>query len=64
MKNVRAKISEELYRQLDTLVKEGWFPSREEVVKLALQRFLDSHRPELMEKAILEDVEWGLRGGK
>ena len=60
MKTVEVKLSEEIYCQLDALVKEGWFSSHEDVIAQALQRFLDSHRPELMEKFILEDVEWGL----
>ena len=28
----------------------------------AIRRFLDTHRPELMEKYIRDDVEWGLYG--
>jgi predicted nucleic acid-binding protein len=28
----------------------------------ALRRFLDVHRPELLERFIREDVEWGLHG--
>ena len=28
----------------------------------ALRRFLDSHRPELVESQILADVQWGLHG--
>ncbi len=33
-----------------------------ELLSEALRRFLDIHRPELMEKCIRDDVEWGLRG--
>jgi hypothetical protein len=28
----------------------------------AIRRYLDSHRPDLMEKFIRDDVEWGLHG--
>jgi hypothetical protein len=28
----------------------------------AVRRFLETHRPELMERYIWEDVEWGLHG--
>jgi Arc/MetJ-type ribon-helix-helix transcriptional regulator len=62
MKTIQVKIPDELYRQMDTLVKEGWFRSQEDVIDEALRRFLESHRPELMEKFIREDVEWGLHG--
>ena len=30
----------------------------------ALRRFLETHRPELMERHVWEDVEWGLRGNE
>jgi Arc/MetJ-type ribon-helix-helix transcriptional regulator len=62
MKTIKAKIPDQLYRQLDTLVKQGWFRSHEDVIDEALRRFLNSHRPELMEKFIREDVERGLHG--
>lgn len=56
-------IPKDVRRQLDELVKQGWFRSSDEIVRLALRKFVDSHRPEVMEKHILDDVEWGLRGG-
>ena len=62
MKTVEAKISERLDRQIDALVEQGWFDSRDKVVQEAIRRFMDAHRPELMERFIREDVEWGLRG--
>jgi Arc/MetJ-type ribon-helix-helix transcriptional regulator len=62
MKTIKVKLPEKIYSQLDILVKEGWFPSHGDIVAQALRRFLDSHRPELMEKFILEDIEWGLHG--
>jgi Arc/MetJ-type ribon-helix-helix transcriptional regulator len=64
MKTLETKISDRLDRAIDALVKQGWFESRDEVVREAIRRFLDSHRPELMEKFVREDVEWGLRGGR
>ena len=62
MKTVEAKIADKLDRVLNVLVEEGWFPNRGEIVQEALRRFLDAHRPELLEKFVREDVEWGLRG--
>jgi Arc/MetJ-type ribon-helix-helix transcriptional regulator len=62
MKTIRAKIPDQLYRQLDALVKQGWFRSHEDVIDHALRRFLELHRPELMEKFIRDDVKWGLHG--
>ena len=62
MKTVEAKISEQLDRDIDALVERGWFGSRDKVVQEALRRFVEAHRPELMDRFIREDVEWGLRG--
>ncbi len=61
-KTIKAQIPEQVYRQLDRLVTEGWFKSQEDVVEEALRRFLSTHQPELMEQFLREDVEWGLRG--
>ena len=59
---VETKIASRMDRQIDALVEQGWFPSRDEVFQEAIRRFLDSHRPELMERFVREDIEWGLRG--
>ena len=63
MKTVEARIPEQLDQQIDTLVEQGWFRSRDQLFQEALRRFLEAHRPELMERFIREDIEWGLRGG-
>jgi len=51
-----------VYEQVRALVADGWFLDENDVVFEALRRFLDAHRPELMERFIREDVEWGLHG--
>jgi Arc/MetJ-type ribon-helix-helix transcriptional regulator len=62
MKTIRAEVPEQLYKKALVLVREGWFRNEEDVFAEALRRFLDAHEPELMEKFILDDVEWGLHG--
>ena len=62
MKTVEAEISVRLDRQIDALVEQGWFHSRDKVLQEAIRRFLEAHRPELMEHFIRDDIEWGLRG--
>lgn len=64
MKTIRARIPDKLYQQMETLVKEGWFGSHEDIIDDAIRRFLNSHRPELMEQFIREDVERVLGGKK
>jgi Arc/MetJ-type ribon-helix-helix transcriptional regulator len=61
---IEVKLPEAVCRQLDELVQRGWFRRREDVIDLALRKFLNTHRPELLERFIREDVEWGLRGGQ
>ncbi len=62
MKTIQTEVPEQLYRKAQVLVKEGWFRDEKEIFSEAIRRFLDTHRPDLMEKFIREDVEWGLRG--
>ncbi|HOP46431.1 MAG TPA: hypothetical protein PK874_02105 [Desulfobacteraceae bacterium] len=62
MKTIQMEVPENLYKHALVLVKDGWFRDEKEVFSEAIRRFLDSHRPELMEKFILDDVEWGLHG--
>ena len=51
-----------LLAQAQDLVAAGWFRNVDELVLDALRRFLESHRAELMEEFIHQDVEWGLTG--
>ena len=62
MKTIEMDVSDQLYQKALGLVKEGWFRDEQAIFSEAIRRFLDSHRPELMEKHILDDVEWGLHG--
>ena len=60
---IEAEIPSQLFAEMQSLVNTGWFRSVDDVVLDALRRFLDSHREELMEGLLREDLEWGLRGG-
>jgi Arc/MetJ-type ribon-helix-helix transcriptional regulator len=62
MKTIEAEISDGLDRAIGALVERGWYASRDQVLEEALRRFLEAHQPELMEKFVRQDVEWGLRG--
>jgi Arc/MetJ-type ribon-helix-helix transcriptional regulator len=62
MKSVAATIPDRLDRSIAALVERGWYPTREEVIRQALRRFVEAHQPELLERFVREDVEWGLRG--
>ena len=62
MKTIQTEIPDQLYKVANILVKEGWFRDEKEIFSQAIRRFLDSHRAELMEKYVLDDLEWGLHG--
>ncbi len=59
---VQTEIPRNLLLQAQNLVQAGWFRSLDELILDALRRFLESHRLELMEDFIRQDVEWGLSG--
>jgi Arc/MetJ-type ribon-helix-helix transcriptional regulator len=59
---LEVEVPQKLQEEMQALVEAGWFRSLDEIVVDALRRFVDSHRGELMEERIREDVEWGLRG--
>lgn len=62
MKVIQTELPDNLYSEAIFLVKEGWFRDEQEIFLEAIRRYLDAHRPELMEQFIREDVEWGLHG--
>ena len=59
---VHTEVPARLVDEIRQLVDAGWFGSVDEVVVDALRRFVESHRVELMERFIREDMAWGLRG--
>jgi Arc/MetJ-type ribon-helix-helix transcriptional regulator len=59
---LEAEIPARVLDGLKSLVEAGWFRNLDDVIVDALRRYLESHRSELLDELILEDVEWGLRG--
>jgi len=59
---IQTDVSVRLLTEMQTLVEAGWFRDMDELMLNALRRFVESHRAELMERFIREDVEWGLHG--
>ena len=62
MRTISTEVPEQLYKKAEALVKEGWFRDEKDIFYEAIRRFLDSHQSELMEKFVIDDVEWGLHG--
>ncbi len=59
---LQTELPPRLLAEMQSLVDAGWFRSLDEVILDALRRFVDSHREDLLQGLLREDVEWGLRG--
>ena len=59
---VQTSIPSRLLHEAQLLVNDGWFTDFDELLAEALRRFLESHRADLMEQFVIEDVAWGLHG--
>lgn len=63
-KTIQTEIPIGLLTQAQDLVAAGWFRNLDDLMLDALRRFLESHRGELMEEFIRQDIEWGLTGNE
>ena len=59
---IQTDVPVRLLTEMRMLVEAGWFRDLDDLMLDALRRFVESHRAELMERFIREDVEWGLHG--
>lgn len=62
MATIQTDVPIRLLTEMQALVEAGWFRDLDELMLSALRRFAESHRAELMERFIRDDVEWGLHG--
>jgi len=62
MATIQTDVPLRLLTEMQMLVEAGWFRDLDDLMLDALRRFVESHRAELMERFIREDVEWGLHG--
>ncbi|MFP4001899.1 MAG: ribbon-helix-helix domain-containing protein [Thermoplasmata archaeon] len=62
MKTLPAKVTPKLLEEIDDLVEEGWYSSRSEAVRDAIRQLVQRQKKERIEKAMEEDIEWGLYG--
>lgn len=62
MATIQTDVPVRLLTEMQMLVEAGWFRDLDDLMLDALRRFVESHRGELMERFIREDVAWGLHG--
>ena len=64
MATIQTDVPIRLLTEMQMLVEVGWFRDLDDLMLDALRRFVESHRAELMERFVREDVEWGLHGNE
>ena len=47
---------------MNELINEGWYANRSELIRNAVRDLINKTKLQKLEKAIKEDVEWGLYG--
>ncbi len=61
MEMVPAKVTPKLVQEMDSLVGEGWYANRSELIRDAVRGLVRKMKSERLMAAIKEDVEWGLK---
>lgn len=59
---IQTQLPTALVAEMEALIAAGWFRDRDTLLADALRRYLESHRPQRLERLEHEDVEWGQRG--
>jgi Arc/MetJ-type ribon-helix-helix transcriptional regulator len=61
MKALAIEVPDQLARQIEELVRRGWFADENDLTRRALGDFLRHRRLDLQEQQQLEDVGWARR---
>ena len=54
------ELSERLADEISRMVRDGWFQSENELVRMALTEFMRTRRLELEERFQREDIAWAV----
>jgi Arc/MetJ-type ribon-helix-helix transcriptional regulator len=61
MKSITINLADDLASDMESMIREGYFRSEQDLLSVALQEFLRHHRPELEKRYQLEDIAWAER---
>lgn len=64
MKILQVELPDKLAAELEALVRDGWFHSEAEIIRLALAEFMRRHSGALTEQFQQEDIAWALQQKK
>ncbi len=62
MKTICLQLPDSEALELTEVTELCGYASEEELTRVALRRFLDSHTAKLQEQFVMQDVAWGLHG--
>jgi len=62
MDMVSAKLTKRLLEEANELIKEGWYANKSELIRDAVRDLINKSKMQKLEKAIKEDIKWGLYG--
>ncbi|HLC55912.1 MAG TPA: ribbon-helix-helix domain-containing protein [Candidatus Nanoarchaeia archaeon] len=62
MKTVSAKLTDRLVLEAEELIQEGWYANKSELIRDVVRDLINKLKIQKLEKAIKEDIEWGLHG--
>jgi Arc/MetJ-type ribon-helix-helix transcriptional regulator len=60
VKTLQVELPDQLAKEIERLVRAGWFVSEGEIVRLALSEFVKHHRFQLQEQFQRDDIRWAL----
>jgi Arc/MetJ-type ribon-helix-helix transcriptional regulator len=61
MKTIEVNLPEKLITEVEKYIDNGWFHNEEEVVRTALEEFLQSNKLKMTERYMKDDIEWALK---
>jgi Arc/MetJ-type ribon-helix-helix transcriptional regulator len=64
MKSLNVELPDQLADTIAKMVRDGWFHSEHELVRIALAEFLRTRQTELQERFQREDIAWAVAEAK
>jgi Arc/MetJ-type ribon-helix-helix transcriptional regulator len=61
LKSIKVELPDKLARELNAMVKAGWFSDEAEAMRSAVREFVRRNRLELLERFQREDIAWALK---
>ena len=62
MECVPAKLTKRIVNEMESLIKEGWYANKSELIRDAVRDLIKKQKVAQLESAIKSDIQWGLYG--